>query len=85
MEPAGRRKPDGSDGIDIKEAVLQVMPKAVRRAVSAAGDMRWSMSQNLWVPVMGLRRTAYHQALPDCITEGIVSSALGRALVRVCM
>ena len=85
IEPAGRHKRDGSDGIDIKEVVLQVMPRAVRRAASAVGNMRWSMSQNLWVPVMGLRRTAYHQALPDCITEGIVSSALGRALVSVCM
>ena len=85
IEPAGRCKRDGSDGIDIKEAVLQVMPRAVRQAASAVGNMQWSMSQNLWVPVMGLRRTAYHQALSDCITEGIISSALGRALVSVCM
>ena len=85
IEPAGRRKPCGSDGIDIKEAILRVMPAAVRRAASAVGNKRWSMSQNLWVPVMGLRHTAYHKALPDCITEGIVSSALGRALMRVCM
>ena len=40
------------------------------------------MSQNLWVPVMGLRRTAYHQALPDCILEGIISATLDRALAR---
>jgi hypothetical protein len=82
IEPAGRRKVDGSDGIDLKEAVLQVMPSCIRRAASAVDECRWSMSQNLWVPVMGLRRMAYHQALPDCVTEGIVASALGRALAR---
>ena len=81
IKPAGREKLDGSDGIDLKEAVVQVMP-STRRAVSEQGDKRWSNSQNLWVPVMGLRRTAYHQALPDCVTEGIVASALGRALAR---
>ena len=82
IEPAGRRKVDGSDGIDLKEATLQVMPSCVRHAASSTGDRRWSMSQNLWVPVMGLRRTAYHEALPDCVTEGIGASALGRALAR---
>ena len=58
------------------------MPSCIRRAASSTGDRRWSMSQNLWVPVMGLCRMAYHQALPDCVTEGIVASALGRALAR---
>ena len=81
IEPAGLRKADGSDGIDVKEVVLQVMPRS-RRGPSQQGEQRWSMSQNLWVPVMGLRRTAYHMALPDCITEAIVCSALGRALAR---
>jgi len=40
------------------------------------------MSQNLVVPEMGLRRTAYHQALPDVLTEGIGASAFGRVLQR---
>ena len=82
IKPSGRRKAEGSDGIDLKEVVLQVMPTCVRNAASATGPKRWSMSMDLWVPVMGVRRNAYHQALPDCVAECIVALALGRALAR---
>ena len=112
IKEAGRELIGGSDGVNLCEAFLQVMPD-LRRAASAEGDQRWSMSQNLWVPEvsrgcepthrcmlprdhtkagltlwlsripqMGLRRTAYHEALPDCITEGVVVAAIGRALSR---
>ena len=52
----------------------------MRTAASAVGEARGSMSQNLIVPEMGLRRTAYHEALPDVLTEGIGASAFGRVL-----
>jgi hypothetical protein len=77
----GTRVDDGSDGIDLKEAIVQVVPK-MRRAASAEGVARGSMSQDLIVPVMALRRTAYHEALPDVLTEGIGASAFSRVLER---
>jgi hypothetical protein len=77
----GKRVDDGSDGIDLKTAIVTVAPK-MRKAASAVGKARGSMSQNLVVPVMGLRRTAYHEALPDVLTEGIGASAFSRVLER---
>ena len=77
----GTRIDDGADGINLKEVIIQVAPK-LRWAASAEGGARGSMSQNLIVPVMGLRRTAYHEALPDVLTEGIGASAFGRVLQR---
>jgi len=77
----GTRIDDGADGVNLKEAMIQVAPR-LRWAVSAEGEARGSMSQNLVVPEMGLRRTAYHQALPDVLTEGIGASAFGRVLQR---
>ena len=77
----GKRVDDGSDGINLKECIVQVAPK-MRFAASAVGEARGSMSQNLIVPEMGLRRVPYHEALPDVLTEGIGASAFGRVLER---
>ena len=64
------------------EVIREVVPH-MRHARSDPDPQRqWVLGQGLWVPVFGKHWKAFHRALADCVTEGCVISALGRALAR---
>ena len=82
---AGRRIADGSDGFDVREAILHVFP-GMRNLAHAENAMRFSLSMDFLTPVFGMRAKAHHTALRDCEAEAVVMTAfvryIGRYLVR---
>ena len=82
---AGRRIADGSDGFDVREAVLQVLP-GMRNLVKAENALRFATRMNFLTPVFGIRAKAHHTALRDCEAEAVVMTAfvryIGRYVVR---
>ena len=75
---AGRKPSDGSDGIDVREAVLQVLP-GMRQLTSADKSIRFSLSMDLLVPILAFETSlCYHTALKDCEAEAVVMSAFIR-------
>jgi hypothetical protein len=82
---AGRRIADGSDGFDVREAILQVFP-GMRNLAHAENAMRFSLSMDFLTPVFGMRAKAHHTALRDCEAEAVVMTAfvryIGRYVVR---
>ncbi|KOO31982.1 hypothetical protein Ctob_009212 [Chrysochromulina tobinii] len=82
---AGRRIADGSDGFDVREAILQVFP-GMRNLAHAENAKRFSLSMNFLTPVFGMRAKAHHTALRDCEAEAVVMTAfvryIGRYVVR---
>jgi len=81
FKKAGRKPSDGSDGIDVREAVLQVLP-GMRNLANAVNSIRFSLSMNLMTPVFGMRGKAYHTALKDCEAEAVVITAFIRYIAR---
>ena len=78
---AGRKAADGSDGFDVREAILQVLP-GMRHLASADVTRRFSLSMNLLTPLFGLRHAPYHTALADCEGEAVVITAFIRYISR---
>ena len=75
------RAADGSDGFDVREAILQVLP-GMRYLASADVTRRFSLSMNLLTPLFGLRHAPYHTALADCEGEAVVITAFIRYISR---
>ena len=78
---ARRKAADGSDGFDVREAILQVLP-GMRHLASADVTRRFSLSMNLLTPLFGLRHAPYHTALADCEGEAVVITAFIRYISR---
>ena len=74
---AGVRPPDRSNGIDVRQALLAVMPWC-----KPSGRVPFSMSQNLIVPFLGLRLGPLHWAEPDTFDEAVTITALLDGLAR---
>ena len=49
---AGRKAADGSDGFDVREAILQVLP-VMRYLASADVTRQFSLSMNVLTPLFG--------------------------------
>jgi hypothetical protein len=60
-----RKAADGSDGFDVRECILQVLPR-MRNLTHADDTCRFSLSMNLLTPLFGLRAAPFHTALRDC-------------------
>ena len=78
---AGRKAADGSDGFDVREAILQVLP-GMRHLASADVTRQFSLSMNVLTPLFGLRHAPYHTALADCEGEAVVITAFIRYISR---
>ena len=74
---AGVRPPDRSNGIDVRQALLAVMPWC-----KPSGRVPFSTSQNLIVPFLGLRLGPLHWAEPDTFDEAVTITALLDGLAR---
>ena len=74
---AGVRPPHRSNGIDVRQALLAVMPWC-----KPSGRIPFSMSQNLIVPLLGLRVGPLHWAEPDTFDEAVTITALLDGLAR---
>ena len=72
----------GVECIDALEVIRDVMPLMRQAKSDPDPERQWTLGQGLWVPVFGLHWKVFHRGLADCVTEGIVLSALGRALAR---
>jgi hypothetical protein len=75
---AGRRVADGSDGFDVREAILQVFPGMRNLAHAGSNAMRFSLSMDFLTPVFGMRAKAHHTALRDCEAEAVLMTAFVR-------
>ena len=78
---AGRKAADGTDGFDMRECILQVLP-CMRNLTSADDTRRFSLSMNLLTPLFGLRAAPFHTALCDCEGEAVIITAFIRHLCR---
>ena len=78
---AGRKAADGTDGFDVRECILQVLPR-MRNLTSADDTRRFSLSMNLLTPLFGLRAAPFHTALCDCEGEVVIITAFIRHLCR---
>ena len=78
---AGRKAADGTDGFDVRECILQVLPR-MRNLTSADDTRRFSLSMNLLTPLFGLRAAPFHTALCDCEGEAVIITAFIRHLCR---
>jgi hypothetical protein len=76
---AGRKPADGTDGFDVRECILQVLP-GMRNLASADVTRRFSLSMNLLTPLFGLRAAPFHTALCDCEGEAVIITAFIRHL-----
>jgi hypothetical protein len=76
---AGRKPADGTDGFDVRECILQVLP-GMRNLTSADDTRRFSLSMNLLTPLFGLRAAPFHTALCDCEGEAVIITAFIRHL-----
>ena len=76
---AGRKPANGSDGFDVRECILQVLPR-MRNLASADDTRRFSLSMNLLTPLFGLRAAPFHTALCDCEGEAVIITAFIRHL-----
>jgi hypothetical protein len=76
---AGRKPADGSDGFDVRECILQVLP-GMRNLASADDTRRFSLSMDLLTPLFGLRAAPFHTALCDCEGEAVIITAFIRHL-----
>jgi hypothetical protein len=74
---AGRKPADGTDGFDVRECILQVLP-GMRNLASADDTRRFSLSMNLLTPLFGLRAAPFHTALCDCEGEAVIITAFIR-------
>jgi len=74
---AGRKPADGTDGFDVRECILQVLP-GMRNLTSADDTRRFSLSMNLLTPLFGLRAAPFHTALCDCEGEAVIITAFIR-------
>jgi len=54
-----RKAADGSDGFDVRECILQVLPR-MRNLTHADDTCRFSLSMNLLTPLFGLRAAPFH-------------------------
>ena len=71
------RPPDRSNGIDVRQALLAVVPWC-----RPSGRVPFSLSQNLIVPFLGLRLGTLHWAEPDTFDEAVTITALLDGLAR---
>ena len=76
---AGRKAANGSDGFDVRECILQVLP-GLRNLTSADDTRRFSLSMDLLTPLFGLRAAPFHTALCDCEGEAVIITAFIRHL-----
>ena len=74
---AGRKAANGSDGFDVRECILQVLP-GLRNLTSADDTRRFSLSMDLLTPLFGLRAAPFHTALCDCEGEAVIITAFIR-------
>ena len=61
---AGRKAADGSDGFDVRECILQVLPR-MRNLTHADDTCRFSLSINMLTPLFGLRAAPFLTALSE--------------------
>jgi hypothetical protein len=76
---AGRKPADGTDGFDVRECILQVLP-GMRNLATADDTRRFSLSMDLLTPLFGLRAAPFHTALCDCEGEAVIITAFIRHL-----
>ena len=74
---AGRKAANGSDGFDVRECILQVLP-GLRNLTSADDTRRFSLSMDVLTPLFGLRAAPFHTALCDCEGEAVIITAFIR-------
>ena len=74
---AGRRASDHSDGLDVRQEIVRVIPNC-----RPTGSPPFSLSQNVLVPFLGIRQAPYHQALQDTFDEAITITTILRGLVK---
>jgi hypothetical protein len=82
FKDAGRKHADGSDGINVYEAVLQAFPKLRYSLGHAESSRRFSLSMDLLTPLFGIGKKAFHSAPEDCEAEGVVIAAFIRRIAR---
>ena len=78
FEMAGVCPMDRSNGIDVRQALLSVMPWC-----KPSGIIPFSTSQNLLVPFLGLRAGPLHNAEQDTFDEAVTITALLDGLTRI--
>ena len=74
---ADRRPADGSDGVDVRTALIRVIPTC--RPNSA---YPFSLSQNMIVPFLGIRAGPHHKARQDTFDEAITITTILRGLLN---
>ena len=72
----------GMECINAWQVFKDLVPHMQHAKSDQNQERQWTLAQGLWVPVFGLHWKAFHRALADCVTEGVVISAVGRALAR---
>ena len=79
-ELAGRRLADRSDGLDVRQELLRVIP-----GCRPSGSPAFSLSQNLLVPFLGIRLGPFHKALQDTKDEAVTITTILRGLINFYM
>ena len=77
---ADRRPADRSDGVDVRQELLRIIP-----GCRPTGSPAFSLSQNLLVPFLGIRLGPFHKALQDTKDEAVTITTILRGLINFYM